>query len=173
VARAKKLNDRNQLIMKITSKSKKSAGLTFTECMIAIVVLAIIVIGTSAYRYAAATSARKSELQMTGAEAGLLLCESWCALEGSGSFDPVADFSGVLDIQTSGTGPATPSGFTALASYSLDIDETVYFATLSWKDIATGLRALHVEVAWDQHSSGSEEYEDANKTFNLTTYTRI
>jgi len=138
--------------------TKYRAGFTLIEVMIATVIFIIAVLGTSAYRYSAAA-----------ARTGLLLCEGWRGIGGADDYDPVGYFSSDLDIATS-PGPAVPDGFTPLGSYKIVLESSDYYATLSWKDVNPGLRALNVLVGWDQMGRGTDSLQDANKLFKLTTY---
>ena len=144
-------------------------GFTLVEVMIATVIFVIAILGTSAYRYSAALSARRADLQTAAARTGLLLCEGWRGMAGSAAYDPESYFHSELDVETS-TGPTAPSGFTALGSYKIVLEGTDYYATLSWSDISPGLRALNVVVSWDQMGRGTDSFQNTNKSFKLTTY---
>ena len=87
---------------------KSRAGITLIEVMAAIVIIAIAVLGASAYRYYATLDARKAVLQSTAARIALLLNENW---RGRGydhiaDFDPVSHLSSDIAIAASGIGPA-------------------------------------------------------------------
>jgi len=161
-----------------------AAGLTLVEVMAAMTVLAIAVLGASAFRYHAALGARKADLQTDAARTALLLCESWRGASGPNTFNPtqLATTNPALAIEAviiSG-GPAAPTDFTLLGNYKITVDSVdYYYAVLSWKDVSPGLRALNVIVAWDQRGSGPSSgrgnvYDwgsvDASKSFKLTTY---
>jgi len=151
------------------NRTKYRAGFTLVEVMIAAVIFIVAVLGTSAYRYSAALSARRADLQTAAARTGLLLCEGWRGIGGADTYDPVDYFDSDLDIETN-PGPAAPDGFTMLGSYKIVLEDTDYYATLSWKDVSPGLRALNVLVGWDQMGRGTDNLQDANKLFKLTTY---
>ena len=151
------------------SRTKYRAGFTLVEVMLATVIFIIAVLGTSAYRYNAALSARRADLQTAAARAGLLLCEGWRGIGGVTTYDPVGYLNSDLNISAS-TGPASPAGFTPLGSYKLILEGTDYYATLSWQDVGSGLRALNVIVGWNQQGGGTSSVQDANKLFKLTTY---
>jgi len=108
---------------------------------------------------------RKMYLYMGG-----MLCESWNGVKGSETYDPSAHFSSDITIAT-GTGPAKPDGFTLLGSYIITSEGVNYYATLSWKDVASGLRALNVIMAWPLQEPTITDFDNTNKLFNLTTYT--
>jgi len=156
-----------------------TAGLTLIEVMAAVAILAIAALGTSAFRYHAALGARTADLQTTAARTALLLCESWRGASDPNTFDPTqlatSDPNSAFDIDNSEHGPYPPDGVTLLGHYRIKIegddgDEISYWATLAWKDVYPGLRALNVIVAWDPRGSGSDIYELTNKSFKLTTY---
>jgi hypothetical protein len=162
----------------MTAKRRKyPAGLTFIEIIIATVVLLIAVLGTSSYRYYTALSARKADLQATAARTALLLCESWRGVSDPCTFSPEEYFDeDILHIGNAEYGPYPPEGFTLLGYYEIqtegedDDDRTYYWATLSWKDMYPGLRALNVVVTWNQRGSRTEHYWYADKSFRLTTF---
>jgi len=160
-------------------RRKYPAGLTFIEIIIATVVLVIAVLGTSAFRYSAALSARKADLQATASRAALLLCESWRGASEPNTFDAAAYFDASLaahfsesdlNIVNTEQGPYPPDGFTLLDHYKISVDGVSYWATLSWNDVSPGLRALNVAVAWDRRGSVADYFGDADKSFKLTTY---
>lgn len=153
-----------------TKKRSFHQAFTLVEIMIAIVVLMISIVGMSAFRYTAALGARKADLRMTAVRTGVLLCETWRSLSGAETFDPVAQFGGELTIQTSAQGSDAPSGFTVLGNYKIVDDGASYYATLSWSDVSSGLRALNIIVAWEQRGAGSADFADTNKFFKLTAY---
>ena len=152
-----------------------AAGMTLVEVMGAILILAVAVIGASAYRYHAALDARKADERATATRIALLLCENWRGVSGAVSGDEAFDaddyFSHGLSVDSSGQGPEVPEDFTALATYTVELNGITYYTTLSWKDVATGLRALNVVVAWNQRNTSSTAFADADKSFRLTTYT--
>ncbi|MFH1372116.1 MAG: hypothetical protein ABII09_12640 [Planctomycetota bacterium] len=155
--------------MKTYRQTKTRRAFTIVEGMIAMVILVVAVIGTSAYRYYAALDARKANLHTTAVRMASLLCEGWSGEDGEASFNPVTTFSPDLNI-SAGSGPNAPSGFTALGSYRIIIDGSYYFATLSWKDVGSDLKALNVIVKWDLSGRGTNVLADANKSYQLTTY---
>ena len=141
----------------------------------AMVILTVAVIGASGYRYYAMLDARKAWMQRTGAAIALLLCENW---RGRG-YDRTADFnptglSGSALTINIGVGPDAPAGWTLLGRYQIqiDVENTYYWATLSWKDDAAtpNLRSLNVSVAWHQASSQPTIYDADAKVFRLTTF---
>jgi hypothetical protein len=160
-------------------RRKHHAGLTFVEIMIATVVLLLAVMGTSAFRYSAALSARQADLQATAARTALLLCESWRGASDPCTFDPrnqpdegIFDES-VFAIRETYASIQVPEGFTVLGTYRIAVNGVHYYTVLSWKDVSDGLRALNVVVAWDTRGSGSDNYwypDRSSKSFRLTTY---
>jgi len=146
------------------------AGLTFVEILIATVVLLIAVIGTSAFRYNAALGARKADLRTAASRTALLLCEAWRGASDPNAFDPVATFGSQLVISSLGQGSAGPDGFTVHGSYEITNEAVEYYAVLSWKDVAAGLRALNVVVTWNQRGYSSDDGGRPDKSFALTTY---
>jgi hypothetical protein len=150
--------------------------MTLVEVMGATLILAVAVIGASAYRYHSALDARKADERATATRIAMLLCENWRgvsgAVSGDEAYNPEDYWGHGLEFNSCGHGPEVPMDFTSLATCSIELNGITYYATLSWKDVATGLRALNVVVAWDQRGAGSGEpaYAHANKSFKLTTY---
>ena len=132
----------------------------------------IAIIGTSSFKYHTFREARKASRQINAARVGLILCESWRGLEGDETYDPATYFSPGLTIEE-GDGPDAPEDFTLLNSYTFTLDETTYYTTLSWKEVATDLRALNITVVWDQYEQEEGTFDDADKSFTLTSYASI
>ncbi|MHC4626809.1 MAG: hypothetical protein ACYTDV_07485 [Planctomycetota bacterium] len=145
------------------------------ESLVAVIILLIALIGTTTFRYGAALGARQAGARTAAARVALVLCESWRGLNGDETYDPTQLAGGDFQItESSWSGHVTPSDFTSLGNYevvldSSDPDGTKYYATLSWKDVQSGLRALHVNIAWAQRS---ERAEDVDKSYGLTVYTQ-
>jgi Tfp pilus assembly protein PilV len=155
-------------MMMILKRLKSEAAFTFVEVMVAILIMSLAVLGASGYRYYAALDARKAAMHRAASEIALLLCESWRGLEGINTYDPTTHFGGDLEI-TQSNYSAAPEGFALLGSYTVVSSNVNYYATLSWKNVATGLRALNVAVAWSHRATASAV--DAERSFTLTTYT--
>jgi type II secretory pathway pseudopilin PulG len=156
----------------MTVKKGKSRGaFTILEIMIAITIFIVAALGTSAYRYGAALNARRADLQTSAVRTAVLLCESWNGTGGAASFHPAETFGKELTI-SEGDGPEEPDGFTLLGSYEIFVEGTeyYYYATLSWQNIGTDLRALSVIVNWDQSGQDTGSFVNANKSYRLTTY---
>ena len=74
-------------------------------------------------------------------------------------------------------GHEKPDDFTLLGNYlvvldSADPDSVNYYATMSWKDVQPGLRALNISVAWAQRGPGADNTENVDKSFGITVYTQ-
>ncbi len=157
-----------------TSKIRHRSGVSLVGTLVAVVILLIAVIGTSSFRYCSAMDARKADAQASAARIALTLCESWRGINGDVTYDPIAHLGTSLAITQSTSGPAKPSDFTFLGSYVIklkDIHGVTHYATLSWKDVQPGLRALNVTVAWAQRGPGANRTENVDKSFRLTIYT--
>lgn len=155
----------------MTVRRKSAAAFTLIEVMLTTLILLVAVVGTSGYRYYGALDARRSAMRIAAARIGLLLCENWRGFKGTETYDPTTYFSSELTI-TAITVPDgfVGEGFTTLGGYKVVMDNTNYYAILSWKDVDTGLRALNVVVAWAQREQGATGIADADKLFSLTTY---
>jgi hypothetical protein len=168
------------MILPKTNKMRRRRGVTLIGAMVAVVILLIALIGTSSFRYYAALDGRRANTQTTAARIALTLCESWQGVKGGQNYDPTALLSSDLEITQGSTGPDKPGDFTLLGSYVvvLDyIDSVNYNATLSWKDVQPGLRALNVIVTWasrDKRVGGTKVAAIAtpDESFALTVYTQ-
>ena len=152
--------------------NEQENGFTLVEIMITITILSVAVIGASGYRYYAALDARKGAMKTTAARIGLLLCESWRGVNGTDTYDPVAQFSSELAITENlnfNNSGYKDENFTLLGNYEVSINGTNYCAILSWRDVAAGLRAVNIVVVWplqDGYLQGSPY-----GPFGLTAYT--
>jgi len=156
------------------SKIRCRRGMTLVGTMVAVVILLIAVIGTSSFRYYSAMDTRRADAQTAASRIALTLCESWRGINGDVTYNPITHLGTNLAITQSTAGPDKPSDFTLLGSYAVDVDEVhgvTHYATLSWKDVQPGLRALNVVVAWAQRGPGVDGTENVDKSFRLTIYT--
>ena len=150
--------------MKGISK-KPGSGLTLIELMVAILLLAIAVIGAMGFRYFCAMDARRADVQMTGARLGWMLLENWKASGGDTTYVPLIPG---LTI-TPGPGPAKPADFTQHQSYQVFVNGAYFYVTLSYRNADTnGARALNANVAW---MNRYQQWDPARpyKTVGLTT----
>jgi len=151
---------------------KSAAGFTLVEVMVATLILLVVVLGTSGYRYYAALDARKADMRSNAARIALLLCENWRGVQGAATYDPTAYFASDLPIATI-TLPTglVYEGFTPLGAYKVVSNGVNYYPVLLWKDISTGFRALNIVVYWSRSGQATTSIADADKSFKLTTYT--
>ncbi|HUT28310.1 MAG TPA: prepilin-type N-terminal cleavage/methylation domain-containing protein [Sedimentisphaerales bacterium] len=152
-------------------KNKRTKGMSLIEVMLAVLILAISVVGASAYRYYSTLDARRADMQSAAARIGMLLCENWRGVRGSESWDPAAHLGSELTMSPITSPPQSLgfSDFTTLGAYTVTVDGINYYTGLCWKDVSTDLRALNVVVAWSQRDTGGT-INDADKLFKLTTY---
>jgi hypothetical protein len=108
----------------------------------------------------------------------LALGESWRGLKGDVTLDPTGLGSSDMEVSVSSwNGHEKPDDFTLLGNYVVvldddDPDSVNYYATMSWKDVQPGLRALNVSVTWAQRGRGIDDTENVDKSFGLTVYTQ-
>ena len=161
-----------------TSKIRCRRGMSLMGTMVAVTILLIALIGTSTFRYAAALDGRKARAHTTAARVAPVLCESWRGIKGETTLDPIVLKTSDMTIAPSSwNGHETPDDFTLLGNYAVvldddDPDSVNYYATMSWKDVQPGLRALNVSVAWAQRGPGADDTENVDKAFGLTVYTQ-
>lgn len=160
---------KGEKVFKKRTKVRLRSGISLIEAMNAIAILAIAVIGASAYKFCATMDAQKAETYITSARIGHMLCESWCGLQGAENYDPATHLGSGLAI-TQSDGPDAPPGFTSIGTYELLLNDVVYHINMSWKNVNTDLRALNVVLVWPQRVHGQSEIEQADKSFELTTY---
>ena len=65
----------DKAVLMKSKKVKFKNAFTIIEAMIAIAILLIAILGTSAFRYHTALSARRADLHTTSARVAMLLCE--------------------------------------------------------------------------------------------------
>jgi len=158
------------------TKRNRRRGVSLVGTLVAVVILLIALIGTSSFRYYAALDGRRADAQTTAARIALMLCESWGGINGDATYNPVTHLSSDLAITASSSiVAAKPSDFNLLGAYTILFDDdrgvNKYMATLSWKDLKPGLRALNVNVAWAQREQVVND-SGVDRSFSLTIYTQ-
>ena len=157
-----------------TRKIRCRRGVSLVGTMVAVTILLIALIGTSTFRYAAAMDGRKADAHTTASRIALTLAESWRGVKGDLTYDPIALLGADLNITSSKKAYPIQKDFTLLRSYDLQFSDGTgvedYVATLSWKDIQPGLRALGVVIRWSTREVDGAAFD--NKLFGLTVYTQ-
>jgi hypothetical protein len=156
-------------VIQKTNKTWYRSGISLSETMHAVAILSITLIGVSGYRYSSTLDTRKADAYIASARIGYMLSESWRGMQ---AYDPVARLGGGMTITVS-EGPDAPTGYTALGSYKIVLNDITFYATLSWKDISSTLRALNTTIVWAQRTHEQTDLNDADKSFELTTYVLI
>ena len=152
-----------------TAKLWYRPGMTLSETMHAVAILSITLIGVSGYRYCSMLDARKADAYVASARIGYMLSESWRGMQGDEAYDPVTRLGDGMTI-TASTGPDAPGGYTALGSYEIKLNDITFYVTLAWKDLSSSLRALNTNLVWAQRTHEQTDLDDADKSFQLTTY---
>ena len=165
---------KSRTLLSEKQRIRSRSGTTLISTLISIAIILTALIGTINFRYRATLDARKASAQTTASRIALLLCENWRGINGDTSYDPVAYLGSDITL-TQCEGLEEPDDFTPLGNYKIVLDETAddvegtdYYATLSWKDIQPGFRALNVVISWSQQ--GKSGIENTDKSFKLTTY---
>lgn len=157
-----------------TRKIRCRRGVSLIGTMVAVTILLIALIGTSTFRYAAAMDGRKADAHTTASRIALTLAESWRGVKGDLAYDPVAHLGADLNIISSKTEYPVRKDFTLLGSYDLQFSDGAgvedYVATLSWRDVQPGLRALGVVISWSTREVDGAAFD--SKSFGLTVYTQ-
>jgi hypothetical protein len=144
-------------------------GFSITDAIVAMLVVAIAVIGTITLRYQSSMDARRAEVGMIGSRLALMMVETWRGVAGSGTFDPVTSLSSDITIENS-EGPTEPNGFTPQGTYKVQLNNVDYYTGLSYKDINADLRALNVQIEWEQKGAEQATADESDKSFALTVY---
>lgn len=142
---------------------RNGRGFTLIDVLFSVVLLIIAISGAMQYRYHAALGVRKAKMQTGAAELALMLVETWRGVGGADTFDSEDHFNSALNINSS-TGPACPTDYNQLDSYTIQWNDYDYKATLSSRDIGNGLKSLNVIVAWPFGNS------NADKEYRITSY---
>ena len=154
-------------------------GLSLVDGVLAILLLAILVLGTSSFRYHSVNNLQKADFQDSASRTAELLCQSWKGVIGIESFDPMALLGTAVNIVEaegiSDTDPLWPAGFTLVETFKITMNSAPYYVALGYRDIQTGLRALTIIVSWAQRvPSGGEwqtvTFNETDKLYRLTTY---
>lgn len=147
------------------------SGLTLIETIYATVMLLIILIGTSGYRYYASLNARWAGEQILAARVAQLLCANWAGVEGDETYDLIEHLKSDLEITNLSPPNKLPPGFNLLGSYKITIEGIDYSAVLAWNDISPELRALRIKVAWNWlEEDPSNPLEPLKKQYIIITY---
>lgn len=149
---------------------KRFTGSFMIEVMFAAAVVSIAVIGGISYRFYSSLDGRRAAIHATTARVALLLCESWRGTNGSLTYDPVAHLDSDSLTITAGDGPEAPDDFTTLSSHKIIVSDVTCYATLSFNDIDTCLRALNVRIAWQRRDQSNKEFSDMDSVFELNSY---
>ena len=159
-----------------THSIRARTGVTLISTLISVTIILVALIGTTTFRYHATLDVRKAAAQTNASRIALMLCENWRGIQGDTSYDP-ADYLAEDMTMTfaQNEGPVNPEDFNLLGSFKIILDAEEngaegndYYATLSWKDVQAGLRALNVIVTWAQR--GQSGFENTDKSYRLTTY---
>jgi prepilin-type N-terminal cleavage/methylation domain-containing protein len=157
-------------------------GFTLIEAIISLVMLAILILGASLYRYGCAMDSRKASVDMLANRTGLLLLESWHGSYAT-TFNPTdaaqMPVSGTVVVAT-GSGPGAPDGtYTTLGNYTVTVNSAntslsniKFYITLSSKDGGGGLKMkiLNMNMRYSQQGIASASLADSGKALSLTTY---
>ena len=154
----------------ITKNMRCPKGASLVGTLVAISVLSIAIIGAAHFRYFSALDSRRAVMHSEATRIAVMLNESWRAVNGAETYDPVDDFGSGLTITGIDDDIEYDETFTLLGIYEVGLNDKTYYAILSWKDVSSGLRALNIIVTWSQRSG---EEDSANKSFMLTTYVMV
>lgn len=146
-----------------------ASGLSITETIISVIIVALGIIGTMSLRYQSSLDSRRAKVGMNASRIALMMTEAWRGAQGGTAFDPVTLLSDDLNVETA-DGPDQPDGFTVLDKYQIELNGVSYYSTLSYKDVNASLRALNIIVVWEQKGVKDAAFNDSDNSFALTTY---
>lgn len=138
----------------VKRKTSKPNGFSFIEMMIAILILAVVSLGTLSYQLHAVQRNTKSDTKMAAVRMGTLVIENWKSTGGSDGYDPTQQHLGISKVQNEDL-------------YKVIIDNVPYYLSFTFQDLDTNvttgvtLRELSVLVQWcedcgDQIPGGSD-----------------
>ena len=133
---------------------RSSCGFTLVEVAISILIIMVLATGAMGYQYHSTRDVKLSEVQATASRLSMLLLEGWKGTEGASDFDPVSVFGSEITITTSSIGPDVAQNkwgwdFDLLDQYVVEMDEVVYYVTLSWNDASFfEPKVLNCVVTW-------------------------
>ena len=152
-------------------------GLTLIEIMVAMLLIAVGILGAMMYRYHSALDARKADVQVGAERVAMLILQGWKGAAGLDGYDPSTDInlnSSDISISSANSGIHTVqlTGGT----------QTYYYARLFFSTPSTDLdgdgtadtfniRKLEVEVTY-YGSSGSQDTSLPAKTVRLSDFVR-
>lgn len=133
----------------LSKSSLHTAGLTLVEVVIALLFGLIMIMGTIGFSYFGSLDAHRSNVQVTAARLSAAILESWKANGGRDTYNPEQILGSDFVIYSTNQGP---TGFDdVLGLYEIDLDNTTYYATLSYKPATAGIpKMLNIAVAWTQ-----------------------
>ena len=149
--------------MMAVKRSSFACGVTLIEVMLAIVMVAMIVLGASGYRYYALLDVRKAEMRNNAATIALLFCENWRGrgFNAAATFEPWDSLGSAL-IEEADIGKK---------KYTININGVRYYTALAWLELGEELKALNVTVRWAQRQRLEDGGPPApDKSFYLTTF---
>jgi len=151
-------------VMMAVKRCSFAYGVTLIEVMLAIVIVSMIVLGASGYRYYALLDVRKAEMRNNAATIALLFCENWRGrgFNAAATFEPYFSLGSELWFEEADTDAKT---------YTININGVRYYAAMSWLELGEELRALNVAVRWAQRQRLEDGGPPApDKSFYLTTF---
>ena len=147
------------------------SGTNLIEVMITIVILTIVVIGASGYRYYSSLNARWAKEQITAARLGQFLCGGWAGVEGDETYDLTASLGSDLTVETLAPVKSPPPTFVLLGEYEITLEGVEYDCVLAWKNITPELRAIWISIEWDWREEDLSNPDKAlRKSFIIITY---
>jgi len=143
---------------------QRRRGVSLIEVMVAVVVLAVAVLGVLNYQYHATRRTILAKDELTATRTARLLLEDWKSHGGDAHYDPTLLEMGIL-----------PTGVTD--RYLVRVNDLPLYATLQWRDVEENtdagvtLREIRVLLQWRRDRSvGAMEATDPD--FAMTTYVR-
>lgn len=143
---------------------QRSQGVSLIEVLVAVVVLAVAVLGALSYQYHATRRTVLAKDELTATRTARLLLEDWKSNGGDENYDPTT-----LEMGFVPTGVAD--------CYRIKVNDLPMTASLGWNDVdvdkeaGVTLREIRVTLQWRQDRS-TGVLEDMDPDFTMTTYVR-
>ena len=153
------------------------AGVTLTEAMVSMVIVAVVAVGGLSYEYLAAKHSLIAHAQTAATRTAQLLLEDWKCTGGSPEYDPTSLGLGFSSV----TLAAADASVSTLGPYAIEVDGLPMMVTLEYYDVAydeeaeVTLRRLDVVASFAQVNTELTQADPwmGIRPVVLTTYVRV
>jgi hypothetical protein len=150
-------------------KSQFRRGISLVDTCIAIIIVAVVVVGAANFKFFAMRDSVRAQRQITSARTAMFFCQAWKGAGGDETFDPVSSLSPFISI-TAGAYSNEPNDCNLVGSYYVNTDNIAQNVTLAYRDINSDLKELNVIVAWNKLGEDPNNISEPDGFFELSTY---